>query len=541
MTKKKIRELVHNTFYDNNGNPEKQLKEFKKLLKTARESGDFYFTGLVFHMLSVVYNILGDREKFFLNSVKSLALLKDSGDWSNIAAAYITLGVAYSRQENYQLAMVNYDKAYDIYKRHRYQGPNRIMLLNNLSSVHNRMGDYSSGIHYLNECIELAKEDPSQNANELPMCMSNLAYTYIYTGEYGKAAQILEDGRKWLKNVSDKYFFCIYHLKCALAYYNLRDKRKGGKDLDIALSIVKELPDQYLIYDDLSDLTHLLLENKDRKKADTLVGLMTEYGQRNKKTIDQLLVNSTLADYYKNIGEPERAVDYYAKALELSETHLDELKQAQLNLHKILKDADSEISKLNKKVIETEDRANKDPMTKLLNRSAMLKIGGEFIEKAAKNKEKIGAIFIDIDFFKECNDTYGHAKGDEIIKEVARACQKEESERVCFARYGGDEFLGLTCGLEDGAVTEIARKICSRIRKADIPNKKNPNGHRVTLSVGIVNVAVTKKTDTIIQIANYADKAVYYSKNSGKDCIHLLDYGHKNSKSKNDPFVRIEF
>ncbi len=541
MTKKKIRELVHNTFYDNNGNPEKQLKELKKLLKTARESGDFYFTGLVFHMLSVVYNILGDREKFFLNSVKSLALLKDSGDWSNIAAAYITLGVAYSRQENYQLALVNYDKAYDIYKRHRYQGPNRIMLLNNLSIAHNRMGDYSSGIHYLNECIELAKEDPSQNANELPMCMSNLAYTYIRMDEYGKAAQILEDGRKWLKNVSDNPFFCIYHLKCALAYYNLRDKRKGGKDLDIALSIVKELPDQYLIYDDLSDLTHLLLQNKDRKKADTLVGLMTEYGQRNKKTIDQLLVNSTLADYYKNIGEPERAVDYYAKALELSETHLDELKQAQLNLHKILKDADSEISKLNKKVIETENRANKDPMTKLLNRSAMLKISGEFIEKAAKNKEKIGAIFIDIDFFKECNDTYGHAKGDEIIKEVARACQKEESERVCFARYGGDEFLGLTCGLEDGAVTEIARKICSRIRKADIPNKKNPNGHRVTLSVGIVNVEVTKKTDTIIQIANYADKAVYYSKNSGKDCIHLLDYGHKNSKSKNDPFVRIEF
>jgi diguanylate cyclase (GGDEF)-like protein len=212
-----------------------------------------------------------------------------------------------------------------------------------------------------------------------------------------------------------------------------------------------------------------------------------------------------------------------------------------LNIHKILKDADSSINRLNKKVIETENRANRDPMTKLLNRSAMLKVSEEFIGKAAKNKEKIGAIFIDIDFFKECNDTYGHAKGDEIIKEVARACQKEESERVCFARYGGDEFLGLTCGLEDGAVTEIARKICSRIRKADIPNKKNPNGHRVTLSVGIVNVEVTKKTDTIIQIANYADKAVYYSKNSGKDCIHLLDYGHKNSKSKNDPFVRIEF
>nr|MCR5684779.1 diguanylate cyclase [Lachnospiraceae bacterium] len=267
----------------------------------------------------------------------------------------------------------------------------------------------------------------------------------------------------------------------------------------------------------------------------------TEYGKRNRKTMDQLLVNSTLADYYRTIGETERAVDYYAQALELSKNRANELKQVQLNIHKILKNADSSISKLNKKVIETEDRANKDPMTKLLNRSAMLKVSEEFIEKAAKNKEKIGAIFIDVDYFKECNDIYGHAKGDEIIKEVAHACQKEESEQVRFARYGGDEFLGLTCGLEDGAVTEIARRICSRIRKADIPNRKNPNGHRVTLSVGIVNVKVTKKTDTIIQIANYADKAVYYSKNAGKDCIHLLDYECRNAKSKDDPFVKIEF
>ena len=541
MTKKKTRELVQKTFYDNNGNPEKQLKEFKKLLKSAQESGDFYFAGLVFHMLAVVYNMLGDREKLFLNAVKSLALLKDSDDWINIATAYVTLGAAYSRQENYQLALVNYDKAYDIYKRHRYQGPNRIMVLNNLSSIHNRLGDYASGIRYLNECIELAKEYPSKNAEELPMYKSNLAYTYIRMGEYEKAAQILEEGKAGLENISFQPFICMYHLKCALAYYYLMDKRKGGKDLDIALSIAKESPDLFLIYDDLGELTPLLLQNKDRKRAETVIGLMTEYGKRNRQTMEQLLVSSTLADYYRSIGETERAVDYYAQALELSNTRANELKQAQLNIHKILKDADSSINRLNKKVIETENRANRDPMTKLLNRSAMLKVSEEFIEKAAKNKEKIGAIFIDIDFFKECNDTYGHAKGDEIIKEVARACQKEESEQIRFARYGGDEFLGLTCCLEDGAVTEIARRICSRIRKADIPNQKNPNGHRVTLSVGIVNVAVTKKTDTIIQIANYADKAVYYSKNAGKDCIHLLDYGRRNAKNKNDPFVKIEF
>ncbi len=93
-------------------------------------------------------------------------------------------------------------------------------------------------------------------------------------------------------------------------------------------------------------------------------------------------------------------------------------------------------------------------------------------------------------------------------------------------------------------MTDIAARICDRIRKADIPNEKNPNGHRVTLSVGVANVRISGQTDTIIEIANYADKAVYYSKNAGKNCIHLLEYGRKDDESKEGKearFVRIDF
>ncbi len=96
-------------------------------------------------------------------------------------------------------------------------------------------------------------------------------------------------------------------------------------------------------------------------------------------------------------------------------------------------------------------------------------------------------------------------------------------------------------GLEDKEVTDIAARICERIRKADIPNEKNPNGHRVTLSVGVANVRISGQTDTIIEIANYADKAVYYSKNAGKNCIHLLDHGRKDAVGNEARFIRIDF
>ena len=113
--------------------------------------------------------------------------------------------------------------------------------------------------------------------------------------------------------------------------------------------------------------------------------------------------------------------------------------------------------------------------------------------------------------------------GDEIIREVARACKAEETAFIRFARYGGDEFFGITRGLADDAVAEIARRICRRIRALDIPNEKSPNGQRITLSAGVVNVAITERTDTIIDVAKYADKALYHAKNAGKDAIYLLD------------------
>ncbi len=541
MTKKKTRELVIKVYTDYINDPLKQIREYKKLLKQAQESADLYFVGFVFHMLAVAYNMLGDREKLFVNAVKSLAVFQSTGDAEMIADAYTTLGAAYFNQENYQLALSNYDKAYSLIKKHRIRGTSRLVIMNNLGTVYNLMGDYRSGIRFLTECLEMSKKESPEKSPELLIYYVNLADSYMHIGEYEKAIGIFKEAESLIGQISVKSYVCDYRLKYAVANYKLNDKKQGNKNFDAAIRLAAESPDSYTDIEVFRDITHILLENGDMKRAKQAVAIVTEYGKKNSLTVDRLIVCSTLADYHRHIGETERAVEYYSQVEELYKTCTNELKQVQLNIHKSLKDADASISKLNKLILESEERADRDHMTGLLNHAAMLRIGDEFIETAAKKKEKIGAIFIDIDFFKKCNDTYGHAKGDEIIKEVARACHAEETDIIRFARYGGDEFLGVTCGLEDEAVADIARRICDKIRKADIPNKKNPNGKRVTLSVGIVNVAVTEKTDTIIQIANYADKAGYYSKKAGKNCIHFLEYGRTNVTGEDDPFVKIEF
>ena len=206
---------------------------------------------------------------------------------------------------------------------------------------------------------------------------------------------------------------------------------------------------------------------------------------------------------------------------------MDEQKGSQCKAYIKMKLATSELDNLNKKIKEKDVLASREPLTGLLNRTALLKVASDFMDIASKKKQKVGAIFIDIDYFKECNDTYGHTKGDEIIKLVADICKKEENENIRFARYGGDEFFGITHGLKDEAVIEIAKRICDIIRQKAIPNEHSPY-KQITLSVGVINVNVKENTETIIDMVKFSDKAMYHAKNDGKNTIYLLDHQDGN-------------
>jgi diguanylate cyclase (GGDEF)-like protein len=540
MTEKKNIEKLRNISRENSSDPGRQIKELKKLLKEAEDSGNVHYTGCCYQVLASAYKNIGNNKNLFSSSIKALTLLKHTNDHKMIANAYTGLGVAYFDQENYQLALSNYDKAYEIIRRHRIQGVNRIIVLNDLATVYSALGDYKTGKSYLTECLEQIKKDTPDNVSVLTAVTLNLADTFLNDHRPAEAEKILKEAKDAVAKVNYKTYICAYNVKYAMAENALRHTKQFNKYLDTALELAGEMSDAYWVYEDFGRIMHILLEKGDLVRAQKTADLITAYCSRNTTTMDRLLLNSTMADFYKSTGKPEKALIYYERLEALYKDRTRELKQIQLDIHKSIKSADSSINKLNRMILESEDRAKKDSLTGLLNRSALIRTGGEFIETAYRKKQKVGVIFIDIDHFKECNDNYGHAKGDEIIKEVADICRKEESDTVRFARYGGDEFLGMTLGLSDADVAGIASRIRKRILEAEIPNIKSPYSSRLTISAGVVNVPVTDRQDTIIRIANYADKAVYHSKRAGKNCIHMLDYISTANDEKEGSFVRIE-
>ena len=522
-------------------NRKKQIRELKKCVRSGRRSGDIFMVGAAYYHLAEICNATDDRHGVLVNALKAVTILKDTDAYELTVWAYFFLGQAYINQGNYQMSLACDELAYGIVKRHRIKGETKISALNNLSVSYHAMEEPKKGIAYLTQCIDLLKKHDGKAYTDIVMYSINLAGCYKDIGELERAENILASIFDLLEKVDFKPLVCDYYIRRAIVAYLRKDDGTGKKYMDNALAIFPQKLYLLPLYDDLCEVSRLIIKTKDRDRSKKVFDIMDDYAENNAGTVEQLFATSVMANYYKEFGDYRLASEYFAKYQELNERQMRELKEMQMQIYDTSRSAETEIRKLKRKMRENEELVSREPLTKLLNRSALLRVSSDFIETAAKKRQKVGAIFIDIDCFKECNDTYGHAKGDEIIKEVACACRKQETKNVRFARYGGDEFFGITIGLNDDEVCDVARRICRAVKSAEIPNEKNPNGGILTLSVGVVNVPITDKTDTILEIANYADKAVYYAKNAGRNAIYELFHGDGKAKDAVATYIRIDF
>lgn len=162
-----------------------------------------------------------------------------------------------------------------------------------------------------------------------------------------------------------------------------------------------------------------------------------------------------------------------------------------------------------------------DELTGVLNRRAFEEIFNLKWERTIKSKECFSALMIDIDNFKNFNDTYGHLKGDECLKNVAKVIEKtlkRVTDKV--ARLGGEEFVVLLPETDSKGAKIIAEEIRENIEGLEILNKGMDTSDFVTVSIGVSSVVATKFIEKR-EIIDYADKALYVAKKNGKNMTYL--------------------
>lgn len=173
---------------------------------------------------------------------------------------------------------------------------------------------------------------------------------------------------------------------------------------------------------------------------------------------------------------------------------------------------------LQKREQELEILASTDPMTHLYNRRAFSQISESLFTIAKRDNQKLSVVMLDIDNFKNINDTYGHKTGDSVIIMLSEQLQELSRESDIICRYGGEEFIMLLPNTDSKGGYFIAQKIRSEVEKLKIDT---PHGQlKFTISMGISEIRV-EKDESIEAVIKRADDALYESKRSGKNCVTI--------------------
>jgi len=168
-----------------------------------------------------------------------------------------------------------------------------------------------------------------------------------------------------------------------------------------------------------------------------------------------------------------------------------------------------------------------DALTGIHNRRYFMQRLEEEVVLGLRENRPVSCLFIDIDHFKSFNDVYGHAVGDKVLRYVADIIKKQMRLSDVLARYGGEEFAAILANTDTRLAQEIAERIRLSIFEAVLKVKSVPDDLHITVSIGCTTMFNTKTSNVSVlgeTLLNAADKALYASKDAGRNCINVSDF-----------------
>lgn len=191
----------------------------------------------------------------------------------------------------------------------------------------------------------------------------------------------------------------------------------------------------------------------------------------------------------------------------------DELETISKNINQLARTIDERENALNVSQKQLEHLSNTDSLTNLPNRRLFNALLEHALHIARRNNQRIAVVFLDLDDFKQINDTMGHDVGDELLKAVARRLKESLRSSDTLARIGGDEFNILIEGIEQRTqIAPIIQKILDDFKE---PFFCNDHQIRTTTSIGIA--LYPEDGEDIVTLTKHADLAMYKSKNMGRN------------------------
>ncbi len=173
---------------------------------------------------------------------------------------------------------------------------------------------------------------------------------------------------------------------------------------------------------------------------------------------------------------------------------------------------------------QLERLANIDALTGLFNRRVTLNKLTEHTKYARRYKEQFSLFMLDIDYFKNVNDRYGHIIGDDVLEQVARLIEQNVRDTDTAGRYGGDEFIVILHKADLSSTQITAERIRKTIEEAEMSDSEG-NVFGITVSLG---VASYEPGEDAYSLLSRADDALYMAKKNARNRVEILAYTWKS-------------
>lgn len=418
----------------------------------------------IYNFYGLFYNSISDEISALDYYLKALDFAEEKSDYIQMASAYNNIATCFDVKHNYKLAIQYYQKCYDV-------------------------------IQYLTSDTEFTKAVSLTN-------LCRCAYIMKKADNLDKYLLLFQE-----ININTVDIFKLLHLYCISMKQHLsNDLTAFYHTVDEILVIKNKIENLRLLHQVFTNICEMLLEKQNQEYSLLILKLLADINQKadikTKKELQKL--NIRYCEYFENKDIQLKAYEEFYKIINAIEdieleTYSSGL-SAKLELHQ---------TKVKKHNLEKENEhleklMNIDDLTGTANRRCF---NHDISSNDLLEAEKIAIAMLDIDYFKEYNDIYGHQKGDTVLITVGEALNSIQSENIHVYRYGGDEFSIIFINQTEDSIRQALNEIKHNIKSRAIKHEGSKTNECLTLSYGY---AYTEdKPRDIIKLLEKADNNLY--------------------------------
>ncbi len=477
--------------YENRGkDAELTLKYCNDIIDYAQKKEDAKLLGFAFYYCGETYYCLNDVDNFFIVISKALSYLQCVKEWELVVKCYNYMGITSANRGNAPLALDYYLNGLMYGKRYQLWEEEATVLIN-IGSLHLNCHCYIEAVKYLKQARSILQDRTGlENYHAFMIGIyTNLAKCYTFLEQYIKAEEMFSIAKE--NHMSFAGEIDLSAVYCAEAIYFHRIQDEDARDLRIAAIREKASSNMAVmdIFDDYYDYALMLLDTDHTDAFWSTVDILEPLVKRSHIYNLYLRVISLKLKFYRKhhkSAEFLQAAGLYYELSELMDKDIAVMVNHVMNLRKSFEAVNRqrvEMEILNRRLLE---KSEHDSLTKLANRSLLNQYSEKVFSAAAEEETTLMVEILDVDYFKEYNDNYGHQAGDQCLVGVADAIRQmtEECGGFC-ARYGGDEFIIIYKGISRECSVRYAEELKRRVMELNIEHRYSKALPIVTISQGI--------------------------------------------------------